>query len=167
MKGVLYKTAIWVTKYQSGERSRKLNMGFAKVIFFSRKFMTNICYMYKQWDPCQSAYRTVVVFSESQLQRRPQVHSWPKLRSTTRATKNTYFCISVCPTQVRVFAKVLRKFAKVFAKDGLPYPVCRTIFFTSPTWWRSAATTKQPHCIFTLYIVLVYTPYVPGFGVNM
>ena len=123
MKGALYKTAIWVTKYQSGERSRKLNMGFAKVFFFSRKFTTNIlCYMYKQWDPCQSAYRRVVVFSDRQLQRRSQVHSLPKLRSTTRTTKNKYCCILVCPTQLRVFAKVLRKFAKVFAKVGLPYP---------------------------------------------
>ena len=37
MKGVLHKTAIWVTKYQSGERSRKSNMGFAKVIFIFAK----------------------------------------------------------------------------------------------------------------------------------
>ena len=124
MKGVLYKTAIWVTKCQSGERSRKLNMGFAKVIFIFAKVHDQyvLCYMYKQWDPCQSAYRTVVAFSDRQLQRRSQVHSLPKLRSTTRATKNKYVCISVCPTQLRVFAKVLRKFAKVFAKDGLPYP---------------------------------------------
>ena len=61
--------------------------------------------MYKQWDPCQFAYRTVVVFSDRQLQRRFQVHSLPKLRSTTRATKNKYFCISVCPTQLSFFAK--------------------------------------------------------------
>ena len=37
MKGVLYKTTMWATKYQSGERSWKLNMGFAKVIVFSRE----------------------------------------------------------------------------------------------------------------------------------
>ena len=154
MKGVLYKTAIWVTKYQSGERSRKLNMGFAKVIFFSRKFTTSIlCYMY---SVTLVSLLTVVVFSDRQLQRRSQVHSLPKLRSTTRATKNKYVFISVCPTRLRVFAKVLRKFAKVFAKDGLWYSgcvmcsqVCRSIFFTSPTWWRSRATIKEPHCIFT------------------
>ena len=107
MKGVLYKTAIWVTKYQSGERLQKFNMGFAKVIFILAKAMG------------PSAYRTVVVLSDRQLQCRSQVQSLPKLRSTTRATKNKYFCISVCPTQL--YTVFCESFGKVFAKDGLPY----------------------------------------------
>ena len=47
--------------------------------------------------------------------------------------------------------------------------VCRTIFFTFPTWWRSPATTKEPQSLYLHYLlhVLVYTPYVLGFGVNM
>ena len=93
MKGVLNKTAIWVTKYQSGERSRKLNVGFAKVFFFLAKVHdTTKIYlncMYTQWDLV--SLLTVVVFSDRQLQRRSQVHSLPKLRCNTRATKNNYF----------------------------------------------------------------------------
>ena len=34
--------------------------------------------MYKQWDPCQSAYRRVVVFSDRQPQRRSQVPFFAK-----------------------------------------------------------------------------------------
>ena len=60
MKGVLYKTAIWVTKYQSGERSRKLNVGFAKVFFLAKvhdttKIYVNYIHVYAM-GPCQSAY---------------------------------------------------------------------------------------------------------------
>ena len=105
---------------QSGERSRKLNMGFAKVIF-SRESSRLICYITCIGNGTLVSLLTVV-FSDRQLQHRSQVYSLPKLRSITRATKNKYFGISVCPTHLRVFAKVLRKFAKVFAKDGLPYP---------------------------------------------
>ena len=119
--------------------------------------------MYQQWDPCQSAYCTVVVFSDRQLQRRSQVHSLPKLRSTTRATKNKYFCISVCPTQLRVFAKIRESIRE--RRVALPRgrfmctQVCRTIFFTSPLWWRSPATTKEPHCIY-IYIYLFNYSYI-------
>ena len=78
MKGVLNKAAIWVTKYQSGESSRKSNMGFAKVFFFLAKVHDQyiLLHVYTQWDLV--SLLTVVVFSDRQLQHRSQFHSLPK-----------------------------------------------------------------------------------------
>ena len=79
--------------------------------------------MYKQWDPCQSAYHTVVAFSDRQLQRRSQVHSLPKLRSTTRATKTNMFAFQFVQHNYGFLRKFRESSRKYSRKTGCPvYP---------------------------------------------
>ena len=69
MKGVSYGTAISVTKYQPGERSRQLNTGFAKVIScFAKVHVTMYVFVGKGTLICL----LTVIFSDHQLRRKSE-----------------------------------------------------------------------------------------------